>query len=324
MSILNIQEAKREGARLVIGIDALSGDGKTLSALLMAWGLAGGDASKIGFLDTENKRGALYADKLVDKHGKIHRFKIASLDAPFTPERYSMAIKEFQAAGIEVLVIDSVSHEFEGSGGCGEIAELDNNGQPRKFPAWNVAKSRHKKFMNTLLNSDVHIIACVRSREKMRIEEQEVNGRKKSVYISDGIQPIQEKNFTYELTVSFQLAANGKHRFVKKCPTELVAVFGEPGEWAEGYLTPQHGTALRNWVAGVDPEDAKREKARNHLRTEVEKGSAAVLKVFEKFSDDIHKLFDYTIPNDILESAKAYDEMQKQPVDDINSDLDGE
>ena len=322
MSILNIQEAKREGARLVIGIDALSGDGKTLSALLMAWGLAGGDASKIGFLDTENKRGALYADKLVDKHGKIHRFKIASLDAPFTPERYSMAIKEFQAAGIEVLVIDSVSHEFEGSGGCSEIAEFDNSGSVRKFPAWNIAKSRHKKFMNTLLNSDVHIIACIRSREKMRLEKDPSTG--KTIYISEGIQPIQEKNFMFELTASLQLAANGKHRFVKKCPTELVAVFGEPGEWAEGYLTPQHGTALRQWVAGVDPDDAKREKARNHMRTEVENGTSAVLKVFENFTDDIHKLFDYKIPNDILESAKAYDEMQKQPVDDINSDLDGE
>ena len=322
MSILNIQEAKREGARLVIGIDALSGDGKTLSALYVAWGLTGGDASKIGFLDTENKRGALYADKLVDKNGKIHRFKIASLDAPFTPERYSMAIKEFQAAGIEVLVIDSVSHEWEGSGGCSEIAEFDNSGSVRKFPAWNIAKSRHKKFMNTLLNSDVHIIACIRSREKMRLEKDPSTG--KTIYISEGIQPIQEKNFMFELTASLQLAANGKHRFVKKCPTELVAVFGEPGEWAEGYLTPQHGTALRQWVAGVDPDDAKREKARNHMRTEVENGTSAVLKVFENFTDDIHKLFDHKIPNDILESAKAYDEMQKQPVDDINSDLDGE
>ena len=321
MSILNIQEAKREGARLVIGIDALSGDGKTLSALYVAWGLTGGDASKIGFLDTENKRGALYADKLVDKHGKIHRFKIASLDAPFTPERYSMAIKEFQAAGIEVLVIDSVSHEWEGSGGCSEIAEFDNGGSVRKFPAWNIAKARHKKFMNTLLNSDVHIIACIRSREKMRLEKDD---KGKTVYIPEGIQPIQEKNFMFELTASLQLAANGKHRFVKKCPTELVAVFGEPGEWAEGYLTPQHGTALRNWVAGVDPDDAKREKARNHMRTEMENGSAAVLKVFENFSDDIHKLFDYKIPNDILESAKAYDEIKKAPEDDINNDLDGE
>lgn len=323
MSILNIQEAKREGARLVIGIDALSGDGKTLSALYMAWGLTGGDASKIGFLDTENKRGALYADKLVDRNGNIHRFKIASLDAPFTPERYSMAIKEFQAAGIEVLVIDSVSHEWEGSSGCTEIAELDNNGQPRKFPAWNVAKSRHKKFMNTLLNSDVHIIACIRSREKMRIEEQEVNGRKKSVYISDGIQPIQEKNFSFELTVSFQLAANGKHRYIKKCPTELIPVFGEPGSWQEGYLTPKHGTALRDWVAGIDPDDAKREKARNHLRTETEKGSEAVLKHFESFSEDIKALFNGQVPNDILESAKAYDGMQKDAADDINDDLNG-
>lgn len=324
MSILNIQEAKREGARLVIGIDALSGDGKTLSALYMAWGLAGGDASKIGFIDTENRRGALYADKLVDKNGKIHRFKIASLDAPFTPERYSQAIKEFQAAGIEVLIIDSVSHEYEGPGGLTEIAEIDpKTGGERKFKAWNLAKSRHKnKFMNTLLNSEPHIICCIRSREKTHVEKDPQTG--KSVYVSDGILPIQEKNFTFEMTVSFQLAANGKERYIHKCPEELIQFFGEPGAWSNGYLTPQHGTALRNWVAGVNPDDAKKEKARNHLRTEVDKGTQAVLKVFEGFSDDIHKLFDYKVPNDILESAKAYDEMKKAPADDINDDLNGE
>lgn len=308
MSILNIREAKRAGARLVVGIDAISGDGKTYSALQLAWGLAGGDASKIGFLDTENRRGSLYADKLVDKSGKVHPFLIADLDAPFTPERYSQAIKEFQAAGVEVLVIDSVSHEYEGSGGCMEIAELDNNGNPRKFPAWNVAKSRHKKFMNALLNSDMHIITCIRSREKVRIEK---DGNGKTVYIPEGIMPIQERNFMFELTLSLQLAANGTQRFIKKCPSDLESTFGRAGEWAQGYLTPKHGMILRDWVNGVSPDDAAREKARNAMRVETEHGVQAVLAVFEKFDEATHKLFDYQVPNDILEAAKAYDESKK-------------
>lgn len=318
-NILNIQEAKREGARLVIGIDALSGDGKTLSALYMAWGLTGGDASKIGLLDAENKRGSLYADKLVDKTGKIHRFKIGNLDAPFSPDRYSRAIKEFQAAGVEVLVIDSVSHEHDGEGGYLEIAELDSNGNPRKFPMWNLATAQHKKFMKTLLNSDMHIICCVRSEEKVKIEKDPKTG--KSVYIPIGVQPIIHKKFMFELTVSFQLAANGKARFIKKCPDELIPIFGAPGEWADGYLGPKHGTALREWVAGIDPDDALREKSRNMMRTETDKGSKAVIAIFEAFSQDIKALFNNQIPNDILESAKAYDEMQKQPADDINEDL---
>ena len=319
MGILKIRKAKRAGARLVIGIDALSGDGKTYSALQMAWGLVGGDASKIGFLDTENKRGSLYADVLKDKSGKIHEFNIADLDAPFTPERYSTAIKEFQDAGVEVLVIDSVSHEWEGSGGCAEIAELDNNGSPRKFPAWNVAKSRHKKFMNALLSSDMHIICCIRSREKVRLEKDDQT--KKTVYISEGIMPIQEKNFTFELTVSFQLAANGKQRFVKKCPSDLTDIFGVAGEWAEGYLTPQHGTALRDWVHGIDPIDREREKVRNYLRTESSTGVESLTAAWNKIKPESRELFNNEIPNDILASAQAYDEMNKDETDDINKDF---
>lgn len=321
MGILNIREAKRAGARLVIGIDALSGDGKTLSALYAAWGLVGGDASKIGFLDTENRRGSLYADKLVDKNGKVHPFKIADLDAPFTPERYSQAIKEFQDAGVEVLVIDSVTHEWEGMGGCTEIAEIDpQNGQPRKFPAWNAAKARHKKFMNALLTSNMHIIACIRSREKMRIEKDE---KGKSVYIPEGIQPIQEKNFVFELTVSFQLAANGKARFIKKCPEELIPVFGEPGSWVDGYLTPQHGTVLRDWVNGIDPADREIEKARNILRSHADQGMKALQKAWNELPASTRENMG-KCPDDIKAAAQAFDDAKRTAATDINEAISSE
>lgn len=320
MSILNIREAKRAGARLVIGIDALSGDGKTLSALYMAWGLAGGDSKKVGFLDTENRRGSLYADKLVDREGVVHPFLIADLDAPFTPERYSQAIKEFQAAGVEVLVIDSVTHEWEGSGGCSEIAEIDpSTGNPRRMPAWNAAKARHKKFMNALLNSDMHIITCVRSREKVRIEEQ----NNKKVYVSEGIQPIQEKNFVFELTVSFQLANNGKSRFVKKCPDELIPVFGAPGEWADGYLTPRHGTILRDWVHGIDPAEREAEKARNILRSHAENGVKALQKAWNDLPAALRDRLG-SVPGDVLASAQAFDDAKRTAASDINDAISGQ
>lgn len=320
MSILNIREAKRAGARLVIGIDALSGDGKTYSALQVAWGLTGGDSKKIGFLDTENKRGSLYADKLVDSKGNVHPFLIADLDAPFTPERYAQAIKEFQAAGVEVLVIDSVTHEWEGSGGCTEIAEIDpSTGNARRMAAWNVAKSRHKKFMNALLSSDMHIITCIRSREKMRIEEQQ--GKK--VYIPEGIQPIQEKNFVFELTVSFQLGANGKARFVKKCPEELIPIFGTPGEWADGYLTAKHGMALRDWVHGIDPAEREAEKARNILRSHAENGVKALQKAWSELPQNLRDRLG-KVPDDIIASAKAFDEQKRTAVSDINEQIKGQ
>ncbi len=73
--------------------------------------------SKIGFLDTENGRGALY-DTVLGKP-----FLYAELAAPFSPARYKAAMLEFAAADIDVLIIDSGSHEWEGDGGCNEIAD---------------------------------------------------------------------------------------------------------------------------------------------------------------------------------------------------------
>ena len=79
MSVINIRKAKREGARLVIGIAGISGSGKTRTALELAYGLANHDASKIGFLDTENKRGSLYSDVLRNGQGVVQEFYIGDL-----------------------------------------------------------------------------------------------------------------------------------------------------------------------------------------------------------------------------------------------------
>src|SRR5882757_1787229 len=107
-SILNIKPVSRECAKVVVGLASTSGGGKTYTALQIAYGLAGGDPSKIGFLDTESGRGSLY-DSIFDKP-----YMIAGLGAPFSPVRYRQAITEFSQAGIQVLIVDSMSHEWEG------------------------------------------------------------------------------------------------------------------------------------------------------------------------------------------------------------------
>ena len=105
MSIIQIRKAERKGARLVVGIAGVSGSGKTFTALQLAYGLAGGDGNKVGFLDTENQRGSLYASEATYKQVAASlgmktlpgAFNIGDLYAPFTPQRYKQAIEEFQA-----------------------------------------------------------------------------------------------------------------------------------------------------------------------------------------------------------------------------------
>ena len=255
MSVIQIRKAQREGARMVIGIAGQSGSGKTYTAIKLAYGLAGGRGDKVGFLDTENRRGSLYSD-IVDEP-----FLIGDLYAPFSPARYIEAIRAFQEAGVEVLVIDSVSHEWEGTGGCEEIAGSATN----KVVGWQRAKEQHKRFMNVLLQSDMHVIACIRAREKVDFSDPK-NPRPL------GIQPICEKNFMFEMTASLMMLESGRKQNVLKCPSDLAPILGREN----GYITEKDGERLRSWIAGGNQLDPEIERYRNMLQSTTEKGMDAL------------------------------------------------
>jgi len=313
MSVLNIRKAEREGARLVLGLAGISGSGKTRTALELAYGLANFDATKVGFLDTENRRGSLYANVFADHptHPTRERFLIGDLFAPFSPARYSAAILEFQAAGVEVLVVDSGSHEWEGIGGCEDIAHAGN---PR-MPKWNDAKREHKSYMNTLLSCDMHIIMCLRAREKVRIDR--VNGKQEVIPL--GIMPICEKNMMFEMTASMMMHDAGKQRdVIKTSGTEHI--FGEPG-WHEGYLGAQHGKALREWVDGAKALDPRIERARNSLRTVTEQGMEALVAAWTALPKDVKQAIG---PNGCPDEFKlAAQEFDAQRASDTGRQLDG-
>lgn len=290
MSVIQIREAQRAGARLVIGIAGISGSGKTYTALQLAWGLAGGNARKVGFLDTENRRGSLYADVLKDRKGDVHRFMIGDLYAPFSPQRYIDAILEFQRAGVEVLVIDSISHEWEGPGGCEDIA---NAGNP-KTPKWNDAKREHKRFMTALLQSDMHVVACIRAREKVKMSR---GADGKTLIEPLGVMPVAEKNFMFEMTASVMMWNEGRQQEVLKCPEELKPILGR----GNNYITAADGLALRKWVEGGVQLDPEVEHARNVLQTTTEQGLAALDSAIGALPPKVRK----AIGADALEALRA-------------------
>ncbi len=251
-SILQIHPVKRESAKLVLALAGQTGEGKTYSALLLALGLAGGDPKKVGLLDTENRRGSLYSDIFTEP------FLIGDLTPPFSPSRYIKAMTEFAEAGVEALVIDSCSHEHEGTGGLEEIAHAPKaNGEVRKIADWITAKRLHKQFMNTLLCLPCHVIACFRAREKTDFKDP---NKPRSL----GIQPITEKNVMFEATASFLLRDKGRVHEEIKLPECLRPILG-----SDGYFTVEHGKLLRDWVGGADPV----ERSRNVLRLAASEGS---------------------------------------------------
>lgn len=300
MGILNIRQAVRAGSKIVLGIAGQSGSGKTLTALYIARGMVD-HAGEIGFLDTENRRGSLYANELDAP------FLIGDLFYPFSPERYKEAIKEFQAAGVKVLVIDSVSHEWES--GCAEIAEKPlMNG--KKMADWKKAKAEHKKFMNVLLQSDMHVICCIRAAEKMDFS----NPTKPE---SIGVQPLCEKNFMFEMTASVMMYNEGTYQQHLKIPKDLKPVFGD----GNGYLGLDTGRAIMAWVNSGEC-DHELESWRNRMQLAASDGCNALKAAWQSMPDNMQSKM-MPQKSSLWASAKAVDEVntyEQTGEPDLNSD----
>jgi hypothetical protein len=297
-----IKEAKRLGARLLIQLSGVSGSGKTYSALHLAYGLTGGDSSKIIGIDTENRRMSLYADCLPNNEP----FRVLEFFAPFSPARYVEAIKACCDAGAEVIVIDSVSHEWESEGGCEWIA----NNSSGRVADWKTAKREHKRFMTFMLQCPAHIIACTRAREKTDFSDTRNP-------VSLGIQPIQEKNFSFEATVSLLMHEQGKSQDVLKCPAELQRILGR----GRGYITVDDGMALRHWVDGGGVVDQEVEHARGLFLNAAEQGLEVLRKTYKDVPQSIRDTLGQSFMDSVVASAQAFDEGRAQVTDPSINDL---
>ena len=305
-----IKVAERQGARLLIQLSGVSGGGKTLSALMLAYGLTGGDGSKIIGVDTENRRMSLNASASTYKLAAqqlglkepVSRFRTLDFFAPFSPARYIEAIEACCRAGAEVIVIDSVTHEWESEGGCEWIANQS------RFPDWKRAKAEHKRFMTYMLQCPAHIIACTRAREKVDFSDPK-NPRQL------GIQPIQEKNFSFEATVSLMMHDQGRRQDVLKCPAELQAIMGR----GQGYLTAADGQALRAWVDGGVQVDPTIEAARGNLLNVCEQGLEAFRAAWNALAKTTRQQLGAAFRDQCAASAQAYDDARQPTQPDDNA-----
>ena len=112
---MQLQTASRKQVKIKMNIASPSGFGKTYSALLLGYGITG-NWEKIAVIDTENDSASLYSN--------LGPFKTIRLDAPFNPDRYIQAIDTCEKAGMELIIIDSITHIWKGTGG---ILEYQNS-----------------------------------------------------------------------------------------------------------------------------------------------------------------------------------------------------
>jgi len=232
---MQIRKAERRKAKLRLGISAPSGAGKTYSSLLIAYGLTG-DWEKIGLIDTENGSGDLYAH--------LGDYLVLTLEPPYTPLRYVEAIKAFEAAGVDCIIIDSLSHAWAGEGGALDIQGAASAKTGNSYTAWREVTPMHNALVNAMLQSKCHIIATMRAKTEYILEE---NEKGKKVPRKVGLAPIQRDGMEYEFTVMLDLS----HQHIASATKDRTGLLD--GQYFKPSI--ETGQKLLEWLEqGIDPD----------------------------------------------------------------------
>lgn len=258
---LTLRTAERKQAKIKLGLQGPSGSGKTYSALLLAYGLCN-DWSKISVIDTENHSADLYAH--------LGQFNVLNLSEPFMPENYIKAIEACEKAMMQVIIIDSISQEWEGSGG---IIETHSKMTGNSFTNWNVITPRHNAFVQKILQSPCHVLSTIRCKQDYVLSEK--NGR----YVPEkvGLKGVTRDGMDYEFTLVFDLDI--KH--------QAKASKDRTGLFMDGLpliIKPETGKRILDWcLMGNTLEKAKKEldAAKNV------KGLLKVLNSYPEFKNEL-------------------------------------
>lgn len=231
MENLVFRRAARRQAKIKVGLQGPSGSGKTTSALLLAYGLVG-DWSKIAVIDSENGSADLYSH--------LGEYNVLGITAPYTPEKYMEAIKMCHAQGMEAIILDSISHEWEGDGG---ILDIHGNMAGNSFSNWAKITPRHNAFVNAILYTPVHVIATIRSKQDYVMMEK--NG--KAVPEKVGLKGVTRDGMDYEFTVVFDI--NIRHH--AKASKDRTGLFSLNHEFV---ISQETGQKIKEWCESADTQ----------------------------------------------------------------------
>jgi len=186
---MNIVKANRTQSKIRLGLIGPSGSGKTYSALLMAFGLCQ-SWEKIVVIDTESNSAHLYSD--------LGNYSVISLTKPFSPERYMQALELCEQGKFEVAIVDSVSHSWDGEGG---LLDIHSNMAGNSFQLWNRLKPRYNRFIQSILDSSMHVICTLRSKVEYVVSMKDG----KQIPQKLGLKAIGQDGFDYELSIVLDL-----------------------------------------------------------------------------------------------------------------------
>ena len=175
--------AEKSQLKAKVMISGAAGSGKTMAALELASALG----SRVAVIDTENGSAALYSDK--------YKFEMLNLQPPYPPEDFVQAIKVAENSGFDVIVVDGITPEWSGSGGCLDLHTKLGG----RFQDWAKITPRHRSFIQKILECSTHIICTCRSKQGYAMDEQS----KKVTKL--GMAPEQRDGLDYEMTLVFNI-----------------------------------------------------------------------------------------------------------------------
>lgn len=271
-----LQRAVRKKMKVPIMLMGASGSGKTVGALLIAKGIVWEmfpDLSedekwgKIAVIDTEHGRSTLYAGMTI-KEQEIGSFLHYDLPKPYTTQRYKDAFTECKQAGCEVIIVDSITHAWSGEGGI-----LDKvNTLGGKFSDWNKVKPDENTLLSIFLDTDVHVIACVRSKQGYELTTLDTG---KLQIEKVGLKAEQKDSLEYEFAITFQLYQNHTAEAMKDNSNGFDGRF---------IITEQTGKQIYDWAEeGIDVKAMERKKKQDTINQ---------IKDLVNLSDKHQKLLD--------------------------------
>lgn len=220
-----IKRANKQKTKIKMLLSGPSGSGKTYSALLLASGMT--DWNKICVIDTERGSADLYSH--------LGAYNTLTLEPPYPPEKFIEAINAVIKTEMKVIIIDSITHEWDGIGGVLQIHESMTG---NSFTNWAKLTPRHNAFINAIIQSPVHMICTGRSKQDYVLTEK--NG--KQVPEKVGLKTISREGFDYEVTLTLDLDIKHNATATK----DRTGLFIDKPQFV---ITPATGKKIIDWCS---------------------------------------------------------------------------
>jgi hypothetical protein len=235
---MELRQSERKNAKIKMALQGPSGSGKTYSALLIGKGLTNDNLSKVAVVDTENGSSNLYAH--------IGNYNVINLQSPYTPEKYMEAIDICLDAGMDVIILDSISHCWR------ELIDFHSKLPGNSFTNWNKVTPRQNAFVEKILQSPAHIIST------MRTNQAYVLNLKNGKYVPEkvGLKAVQRDGVDYEMTIVMNIDS----RHFATASKDRTNLFSDKPEFI---ITQGVGRKIREWCESGSNLDEIKQQIKN-------------------------------------------------------------